>query len=189
MILQYKATIAESKKFCRVYEVKGDMTLFKFNNFITNDMGFAPDQIVVFEGWCEGKLCGEYGLFDMGDGAMDSVSFEDLCKNGQTEIHYVFDVRGDRWLVLTLIGEVPEEAGKPYPYLVSEAGPLISQFDKYVEVEEEPASTRKKPKKNAIPDIDDEDFDDDDFEDEEEDEEDENSIYDGEEGQEIYGEE
>lgn len=85
MVYQFRATIPESKIFYRVYEIKGEMTLFKFNSFIIDDLGFSPDQMVLFEGYDEkGALDGEYGLFDLGDGAMDTVTFDDVVGKGET---------------------------------------------------------------------------------------------------------
>lgn len=189
MIQQIKVTIPESRKFVRVYEVRGDMDLFRFNAFILNDLGFSPDQMVMFEGYGEdGALAGEYGLFDMGDGSMDDVTFEDLAARGQNTLHYVFDLHNGRYMVITLEGEVPAGPMSAYPCLVSEAGPVLSQFEKLVEIEEEPIKSRKRPKRSAEEDFEDDDFDDDD-EDDEEEEEDEDSLFDGEEGKEIYGEE
>ena len=87
MIFKYKATIPESKTFVREYEVKSDMNLFKFNSFILNDLGFAPDQMVIFRGIdANGVLCSEYGLFDLGDGSMDKVTFADVVAKGETEL-------------------------------------------------------------------------------------------------------
>ena len=92
MVYTFRATIPESKVFYRVYEIKGDMTLFRFNSFITDNLGFSPDQMVMFEGYDEkGALCSEYGLFDMGDGAMDTVTFDKVLERGETELHFVFD--------------------------------------------------------------------------------------------------
>lgn len=169
MILKFKATIQESKLFLREYEVKGDMNLFKFNNFILNDLGFSPDQMVVFEGYdAQGVMCGEYGLFDMGDGSMDKVTFEQLIAKGQTEIHYVFDLRNDRFIKLDFDGESPFSAMRSYPFLLEEKGQSPDQFKKMVE--------EVIPVAKPIGDDFDDDEDDEDFDDEEDDDTEE--IYD-----------
>lgn len=185
---------AESKKFSRTYEVRGEMTLFRFNTFILTDLGFAPDQMVIFEGYDEkGNVSSEYGLFDMGDGSMDTVSFEDIVSRGEMMLHYVFDLHSERFLVISIEGEVPQVAVRSYPAVVAEAGPMPTQFEKMVEIEEEPIHARKRSRKDDGKLEDDEDYDDDDDLDDDdlddEDDEDEDSIYDGEEGKEIYGEE
>lgn len=134
MIYRYKATIAESKLFMRVYEVKGDMNLFRFNQFIVNDLGFAPDQMVVFEGYgADGAMTGEYGLFDMGDGAIDKVTFEQTVKKEETELHYVFDLHNDRCIKLELLGEGEYVPMRSYPFLSEEKGVAPDQFKKMVE--------------------------------------------------------
>ena len=141
MVYQFRATIPESKIFSRVYEIKGDMTLFRFNNFITDNLGFSPDQMVMFEGYdAAGSLCGEYGLFDMGDGAMDTVTFDRIVARGETELHYLFDLRNERYIRLTLEGEVPYAPMRAYPALVEEKGQNPDQFR--LRYEEDPAAAQ-----------------------------------------------
>ena len=101
MVYQFRATIPESKIFFRVYEIKGEMSLFKFNNFLVDDLGFSPDQMVMFEGWdAEGALCGEYGLFDLGDGAMDTVTFDSVgIEDGhEVERMWLADMVDGKWV-------------------------------------------------------------------------------------------
>ena len=134
MIFKYKATIPESKTFVREYEVKSDMNLFKFNSFILNDLGFAPDQMVIFRGIdANGVLCSDYGLFDLGDGSMDKVTFADVVAKGETELQYCYDVRNDRVIKLLYEGE---EEGSPrysYPRTTFEKGRNPDQFSKKYE--------------------------------------------------------
>ena len=189
MILQFKVTTPESKKFVRVYEVNEEMNLFRFSNYILNDLGFSPDQMVIFEGYGQdGSIAGEYGLFDMGDGSMDSVTFADLIARGQNVLHYIFDTHSGRYLTISIEGEVPASIKTSYPILVFEAGPVLTQFEKIVEIEEEPVHARKRAMRESVDDddFDDEDEEDDDLDDEEQDED---SLFEGEEGEEIYGEE
>lgn len=172
MVLRYKATIAESKLFMRVYEVKGDMNLFKFNQFIVNDLGFAPDQMIIFEGYGpDGKMTSEYGLFDMGDGAMDKVTFEQTLKKEENEIHFVFDMRNDRCIKLEYLGEGEFAPMRSYPFLAEEKGGAPDQFKKMAE--------EVVPVAKPLGD----DFDDDDEDDEDEEKDDETEeIYDENEG-------
>lgn len=165
MILKFRATIPESKIFFREYEVKGDMTLFKFNSFILNDLGFAPDQMVIFEGYDkDGVLCSEYGLFDLGDGTMDKVTFDMVLARGEIELHYVFDLHTDRYVKLVFVEEGIYAAMRSYPYLVDGKGQNPDQFSaRYEEYEELPKSPSKvTPSPDA-------DFDDEDDEDDDED--------------------
>ena len=185
MVYQFRATIPESKIFYRVYEIKGEMTLFRFNSFITDNLGFSPDQMVMFEGYDEkGVLCSEYGLFDMGDGAMDTVSFEKVLARGETELHFVFDLRNDRYIRLVYEGEAPYLPMRAYPALVEEKGQNPDQF--HARFEEEPAVPKLHPVRDSekFPSLDD-DFDD---EDDEDDEEDDDKMFDDGEGEELYDE-
>lgn len=186
MVYQFRATIPESKVFYRVYEIKGDMTLFRFNSFIIDNLGFSPDQMVLFEGYdADGNLCGEYGLLDMGDGTMDTVTFDKVVSRGETELHYLFDLRNGRYIRLVLEGEAPYSPMRAYPALVEEKGQNPDQFR--IRYEEEPAvpqlhSSRSTSKLAGLDDPDDLDgLDDLDEDDEDADEE----MFDGEE---VYDE-
>ena len=184
MVLQFRATIPESKVFYRVYEIKGDMTLFRFNSFITDNLGFSPDQMVMFEGYDEkGTLCSEYGLFDMGDGAMDTMTFEKVLARGETELHYVFDLRNDRYIKLVYEGETSYLPMRAYPALIEEKGQNPDQFR--VRYEEEPVVPKLHPSRDLdkFAALDDED----DFDDEEDEDEDDKLFDDGE-GEELYDE-
>lgn len=134
MIYKYKATIKASKLFMREYEINGDISLYSLHEFLINDLEFAPDQMVVFRGLdSKDKLRSEYGLFDMGDGSMDSVTIEKAIAKGETTIHYVFDLNNDRALILTLVGEVEKSMRASYPRLVAEKGRNPDQFSKSYE--------------------------------------------------------
>lgn len=183
MILKFRATIPQSKIFYKVYAVKGDMNLFDFNAFILGDLGFAPDQMVMFEGYDEkGALCGEYGLFDMGDGAMDSVSFNSLVEKGQTEIRYFYDMRNNRYIKLVFEGEESSLTSGIFPMLLDEKGHAPEQFSTTYEDYEAVQNLVPHPYGPAK----DEDLDDDDEEDD--DDEDEDEDGDDEDGAEIYDE-
>lgn len=137
MVYQFRATIPESKVFYRVYEIKDEMTLFRFNSFIVDDLGFSPDQMVLYEGYdAAGTLCSEYGLVNLGDGAMDTVTFGQVVQRGETELHYLFDMRNDRYIRLVLEGEVPFSPLRIYPFLTDEKGQNPDQFR--ARFEEEP---------------------------------------------------
>ena len=188
MVYTFRATIPESKVFYRVYEIKGDMTLFRFNSFITDNLGFSPDQMVIFEGYDEkGTLCSEYGLFDMGDGAMDTVTFDKVLARGETELHFVFDLRNDRYIRLVFEGETGYLPMRAYPALVEEKGQNPDQFR--VRYEEEPVVPKLHPIRESgkFAALDDE-LDDEDFDDEDLDDEDDDKMFDEGEGEELYDE-
>ena len=182
MILRFRATIPQSKIFYKVYAVKGDMNLFDFNAFILGDLGFAPDQMVMFEGYDEkGALCGEYGLFDMGDGAMDSVSFISLVEKGQIEIRYFYDMRNNRYIKLVFEGEETGLTSGIFPMLLEEKGHAPEQFSTTYEDYEAVQNLIPHPSGPAK----DEDLDDDEEDDDDEDDEEDS---DDEDGAEIYDE-
>jgi len=186
MVHLFRATIPESKIFYRVYEIKGDMTLFRFNSFITDNLGFSPDQMVIFEGYNEkGELCSEYGLFDMGDGAMDTVTFDKVIERGETELHFVFDLRNDRYIRLVLEGETGYLPMRAYPALVEEKGQNPDQFR--ARFEEEPAVPKLHPVRDDKYAAFDDDLDDLDDEEDDEDGDDDKMFADGE-GEELYDE-
>ncbi len=129
MIYKYRASIPGSKIFMREYEIKGETSLYKLHDFLQNDLDFSPDQMVAFRGLDEGdKFRSEYGLFDMGDGSMDMVTVEKTIKKGEVNLLYVFDLRKDRVIKLTLVGEVEETRRASYPRLVAEKGRNPEQF-------------------------------------------------------------
>ncbi len=131
MIYKYRANIPESKIFMREYEIKGDTSLYSLHNFLLNDLGFAPDQMVAFRGLdSKDNLMSEYGLFDMGDGTMDSVTIQKTLSKGETQLLYVFDLRKDKIIKLTFISEVEPAFRASYPRLVAEKGRNPEQFAK-----------------------------------------------------------
>ncbi len=138
MVYRYKATINGNKIFLREYEIKGTTSLYSLHLFLQNDLGFAPDQIVMFRGLDKhDKVKGEYGLFDLGDGAMDRVSLEKVISVGQSKLHYVYDVFKDRAITLELLAKEEELARRSYPRLIAEKGKNPEQFsDNYDDFEQ-----------------------------------------------------
>ncbi len=129
MVYRYKASIPGSKVFMREYEIKGETTLYKLHDFLVNDLDFAPDQMVAFRGLdAADKTRSEYGLFDFGDGSMDMVTVEKTIAKGEESLLYVFDLRKERVIKLTLIGEAEESRRASYPRCVAEKGRNPEQF-------------------------------------------------------------
>ena len=192
MVYQFRATIPESKIFFRVYEIKGETTLFKFTSFINDDLGFSPDQMVLYEGYDDhGELSSEYGMIDLGDGAMDTVTFDKVLKRGETELRYLFDMRNNRYIRLVLEGEAEFSPLRIYPCLVDEKGQNPDQFRP--RFEEEPAVPKLHPFRDPKAALEDDDLDDEDLDDDDDDDDDdadddkifdEEELYDGDEGKE-----
>lgn len=138
MVYRYKATIAGNKIFLREYEIKGSISLYSLHLFLQNDLGFAPDQMVMFRGLDKrNKVKGEYGLFNLGDGSMDSVSLEKVISAGQSKLLYVYDISNDRAITLELLSQEEELARRSYPRLIAEKGKNPDQFsDNYDDFEQ-----------------------------------------------------
>ena len=130
-VYRYKASIPGSKVFMREYEIKGGTSLYDLHEYLLNDMGFSPDQMVLFRGLdASDKVRSEYGLFDMGDGSMDEVCIEDLIAKKENGLLYVFDLHKDRCIKLLFDGEAVESPRASYPRLVAEKGRNPDQFAK-----------------------------------------------------------
>ena len=130
-VYRYRASIPGSKVFMREYEIKGNTSLYDLHEYLLNDMGFSPDQMVVFRGLNSiDKVKSEYGLFDMGDGAMDEVTIQDLIDKEEVAILYVFDLHKERCIKLSFEGETVELIRASYPRLVAEKGRNPEQFAK-----------------------------------------------------------
>ncbi|MBQ7253414.1 MAG: hypothetical protein IJS30_01915 [Bacteroidales bacterium] len=171
MIYKFKATIPASKFFMREWAVRSDMNLFRFNRFILGELCFSTDQMVIYKAYdANGKCTGQYGLFDLGDGTLDKITFADVVANGQVHIELVYDLRSKRMINLYFEGEMEEDPRLSYPLLVAEKGHNPGQFaDKYEDyLYESPVRS------SGVSVI--EDDDDDDLNEEEEGEE---EIYDG----------
>jgi len=121
----------------REYEMKTSSTLYSLNLFLQNDLGFAPDQRVMFRALsADGKIEREYGLFDLGDGAMDEVSLETIREQGLPYIEYVYDMFKGRSILMEFISEEEFLARRSYPRLVAEKGRNPDQFsDNYDDFE------------------------------------------------------
>jgi len=178
MILKIRATIPQSKVFFKLYAVKEEMNLFAFNSFITSDLGFSPDQMVCYEGYDEtGALKSEYAMFDMGDGSMDQINFSAIIAKEEVEVHYVYDLRNNRYIKLVFEGEEHGVDEKICPCLLEEKGHGPDQFNtKYEDYEAMAAASSYHPVAGDDTPYDDEEDDDVDAEDM-----DEEDVYDEEE--------
>ena len=138
MVYRYKATITGNKIFLREYEIKGNTSLYSLHLFLQDDLGFAPDQIVMFKGLDkQNKIKGEYGLFDLGDGTMDSLSLEKVISIGQSKLLYVYDIFKNRAITLEFLSREEELARRSYPRLIAEKGKNPDQFsDNYDDFEQ-----------------------------------------------------
>jgi len=131
MVLEYKGTIEGSKTFLRRYHIESDMTLYDLHIFLQHDMGFAPDQMVMFKGINDkGRVRSQYCLFDLGDGAMDAVTLEQTLKKGEVALVWVYNIKNNCGITLTFEQETQERPRCNYPLLVEEKGQNPQQFAK-----------------------------------------------------------
>ena len=174
MIYKVKATIPYSKVFMREFAVRSDMNLFRFNRYILSELCFSTDQMVIYRAFdAKGKCTGRYGLFDLGDGSLDNITFADIVGRGQVSIEFVYNLRPERIINLVIEGEIAEEPRLSYPCIVAEKGHNPSQFaTKY---EDYLYETPVRGAKLTLEDL----VDDDDDEDDEDDDEEGAEIYDG----------
>ena len=129
MIYKLRATIPSSKVFVREYEVPARMSLFDFNKFITNDLCFSSDQIVVYRALDEkGAITAVYGLFDIGYGSMDRINFSQLAERGQNVLQFCYDMHNNSCIILTILCEEPEDPRSHYPQTTLEKGHNPDQF-------------------------------------------------------------
>lgn len=183
MIYRFKASLSNSKIFMREYEIPSDWTLYKVHEYLMGEFGFSKDQMVLFRG-CDGKgrEKSDYGLFDMGDGAMDAVTLESAVAKNETVLEYVFDLFKNRFISLVFEGESEPQPRVYYPRLTAEKGRAPEQFikgnaddyDKYESSlgmggpQPDSASPSKFDEDDELEDEDDEIFDEGEFEDDEE---------------------
>lgn len=128
-IYKFKATIAESKLFFRIYELRGDMTLFSLHKFITSDLEFAPDQMFAFKSFSKDSMSqSTYGLVNYGSGTVDGVTIDDVLRKGERIILYIYDIKRSKFIQLAYVEQIEQIGRLNYPRLVEESGGLPNQF-------------------------------------------------------------
>lgn len=178
MILKYRVSLPGLKGFARIYEVKGNSSLYTFHKQMRSDMDFPQDQIVLFKAMdVDGNVSARYSMCDMGAGTMDSVTLEQCHKKGEDRFIYFYDTTNVKSVIITLEGEGELRRGVIYPLLVESKGPNPIEFENgYVAFEDLPEDKRK-PIDDDDDDFDD-DFDDDVDDDVDADDNDTEEIYD-----------
>ena len=130
MIYHLKITAVFPKDFMRVVEIKAAQTLYTLHEHLQNDLGYAPDQMVVFRTLNEkGKVKKQYGLFDIGHGSIDTLTLAELKARNELNMQYIFDIRNDRFLKIEFIETGEASPRKAYPLTADERGSPPDQFD------------------------------------------------------------
>ncbi|MBR6002314.1 MAG: hypothetical protein IK045_05590 [Bacteroidales bacterium] len=178
MAVCLKITLPKIKGFLRLYKAAGPTTLYTVHNRLRADLEFPQDQLILFKALgADEAVVARWGLFDIGDGAVEQISLSAALEKGVTHFVYFYDV-SNRKSVLIDIYEDDSPAPKADKLVLSETkGPVPQEFENgYVALEDLPVEKQKLPSEDDF-DLDDEDFDEEDDEDD-----------DGEDGEEIYDE-
>ena len=107
MILKYRVSLPGIKGFARVYEVKGNASLYSFHKQMRADMDFPQDQVVLFKAFGpDGEVAARYSVFtDFGFGTIDSVTAEQCHKRGEDKFIYFYDTTNVKSVIVTFEGE------------------------------------------------------------------------------------
>lgn len=145
MILKYRVSLPGIKGFARVYEVKDSTTLYSLHKQMRADMDFPQDQLVLFKAMDEkGTVSSRYGIFNLGAGTIDSVTFGQTLKKGEETFYYFYDTTNVKSVILSYEETVEERKGVVYPVLVESKGPNPVEFENgYVAFEDLPDDKKK----------------------------------------------
>lgn len=189
MALRYRVSLAGLKGFARVYDLKPTTTLYEFHKLLRSELEFPQDQLIQFKALdADGGLVARFGLFDLGAGAVDTVTFKQTVAKGIASFVYFYDVANRKSVIITYEGEVADVPGALYPLLVETKGPVPAEFENgYVAYEDLPDD--QKHLRNLKAASDDDDFDDgDDDDDDDLDDDDDDADGHDEDGEELYDE-
>lgn len=178
MALRYRVSLAGLKGFARVYDMKPTTTLYDFHKRLRSELEFPQDQLIQFKALdADGALVCRYGLFDLGAGAVDTVSMKQTRDKGVASFIYFYDVANRKSVIITFEGEVPDTPGAAYPLLVETKGPVPAEFENgYVAYEDLPDDQKHLRNLKAASSDEDDDFDEEDEGAEDGDEEDDEAT-------------
>jgi hypothetical protein len=204
MVYSFKVTLTGIKGFHRIYHLSGDNTLYTFHKQMRSDMEFPQDQLILFKAFdASGAVVARYGLFDLGNGAVDDMTVADVVKKGIKSFVYFYDVTNKKSVNISYEGPVEGASERSCPLLADIKGPNPIEFENgYIAFEDLPDDQRHLPSESdknhkksldallsALKEEDDGDEDfgpDTDEEDEDDEEDEENSLRDDEDGMEIF---
>lgn len=168
MVMKYRVSLPGIKGFARVYELKGNSTLYTFAKRMKTDMSFPQDQLVLFKAFdATGAVSARYGVFDLGAGTIDSVTLEQTVKKGELSFTFFYDTTNAKSVIVTYEGGVEERKDVAYPRLVETKGPDPIEFENgYVAFEDLPDDKKQKFLDGELEDDDLDTADDDDDDDE-----------------------
>ncbi|MDR1169697.1 MAG: plasmid pRiA4b ORF-3 family protein [Prevotellaceae bacterium] len=129
MIYSFILKINNCRSFIREYHVPSEYSLYDFKRFIVSELDFDDSQQSVFfllNG--DGEKMESYSLFDTGNGAMDTVTLEDLNSRGMEKLLYTFDFFNNRSLSIEFLGETERQPRVSYPAVAQSKGDAPGQF-------------------------------------------------------------
>lgn len=174
MVLRYRVSLPGLKGFARVYALRETTTLYEFHKLLRGELELPQDQLIQFKALdADGNLVARYGLFDLGAGAVDAVTFRQTIAMGISSFVYFYDVANRKSLIVTFEGEADDIPDGKYPILEETKGPVPAEFENgYVAYEDLPDDQKhlRNLKASSDESFDDEDDENDDVDDEEEDE-------------------
>lgn len=203
MVYSFKVTLSGIKGFHRIYHLNGENSLYAFHKQMRADMEFPQDQLILFKAFdAAGAVVARYGLFDLGNGAVDDITIEQVAKKGITSFTYFYDVTNKKSVNISYEGIIEDVPAVSGPSLADIKGPNPIDFENgYVAFEDLPDDQRHLPsesdknRKKSLDALlsalkeDDDDVSDEDISDEDEDDDDDDEvedIRDDEDGIEIF---
>lgn len=146
MVYQLRVTLKGIKGFFRVYYVNSENTLYSFHKQMRSDMEFPQDQLILFKAYDKaGNVAARYGLFDLGDGAVDEMTLAKVVAKGITAFTYFYDTTNKKSVEIAIEGPVAGE-NVTTPTAVEFKGPNPIEFENgYVAFEDLPDDQRHLP--------------------------------------------
>ncbi len=144
LIFRFRMLSDENDNFVRDYEVRYDMTLLEFHNFLLEVLEYDPCMASFFTADRMWEKQREFTLMDMGDSEtglptekMENVCLGQIIHNQRDRLIYLFDMLGDRAYYLELTGAYKEEPGNSYPREIFARAEVPDQYDPSKNVTEE----------------------------------------------------
>lgn len=147
MVYSFKVTLTGIKGFYRIYHLNGGNTLYSFHKQMRADMEFPQDQLILFKAFDNaGSVLARYGLFDLGNGAVDDITVEQVVKKGITSFTYFYDVTNKKSVNISYEGILEDVPAVDSPVLADIKGPNPIDFENgYVAFEDLPDDQRHLP--------------------------------------------
>ena len=144
LIFRFRMLSDENDNFVRDYEVKYDMTLLEFHNFLIEALEYEPCMASFFTADRLWEKKREFTLMDMGDGnneipveSMEKVCLGQIIHEQRDRLIYLFDMFADRAYYLELTGAYKAEEGGSYPREIYARAEVPDQYDPSKNVVEE----------------------------------------------------